>query len=89
MRPLLAQRQQDGRDAARWLLPATRRQQAISHTALHLPHLPLLNRILRHPLTGEPGIAITESARQIDRPIVDDLEHLLQPGKPENVPYPC
>jgi 2-polyprenyl-6-methoxyphenol hydroxylase-like FAD-dependent oxidoreductase len=58
-RPLVTDRQEVGRRAARWFLPATQRQVRLRRVALKLARLPGLDRMVVTSIAGKPTTVVT------------------------------
>jgi 2-polyprenyl-6-methoxyphenol hydroxylase-like FAD-dependent oxidoreductase len=61
-RPLSTDRQAVGRRAARWFLPASRRQVRLRRVALKLARLPGLGRVVTTGIAGKPTKVVAELA---------------------------
>jgi 2-polyprenyl-6-methoxyphenol hydroxylase-like FAD-dependent oxidoreductase len=58
-RPLVIDRQEVGRRAARWFLPASQRQVRLRRIALKLARLPWLDRVVVTSIAGKPTTVVT------------------------------
>jgi 2-polyprenyl-6-methoxyphenol hydroxylase-like FAD-dependent oxidoreductase len=63
-RPLAEEKQQAGRQTARWFLPASPLQVRLRRVALALARLPWFNRVVATGIAGKPTAVVAELARR-------------------------
>jgi 2-polyprenyl-6-methoxyphenol hydroxylase-like FAD-dependent oxidoreductase len=63
-RPVAEEKQQAGRQTARWFLPASQRQVRLRRVALALARLPWFNRLVATSIAGKPTAVVARLARQ-------------------------